>query len=132
MCSKRSTKTRDHCIPIVNFLFVFNADVPQASTCGVYISKFVRFVLVYSDVLDFVERCSCITGKSFKEVKDFVTTNYLKLLRNFSTKTQIWFESLAGPVEKLFQNEKRIRNSTVMLFKGCYQGSFMAINGIKS
>ena len=64
--SKIYDKRDDFNFEIVNFLFL-DGDVPRSPSYGVYISQFIRFARVCSNVDDFNKRNILFTAKLFKQ-----------------------------------------------------------------
>ena len=64
--TKLYNKRGDFDFDIVNFPFL-DVDVPRSTSCGVYISQFIRFARVSSHVDDFNTHNSVLTAKFLKQ-----------------------------------------------------------------
>ena len=78
-----SLKSNDSDFEIVNFPFL-NGDVPRSPSYGVYISQFIHFARVCSNIDDFNNRTLFMTAKLLKQ--DII--KFEKHFLNSTTDTQ--------------------------------------------
>ena len=96
--SKIYDKRYDFDFDIVNFPFL-DGDVPHSTSCGVYISKLIRFARVFSHVAGFCARNKILTAKPLQQGYP-----YHKLRKTFSksyrrhyelvSKFNVWLKAL--------------------------------------
>ena len=67
----------------MNFPFL-DGDVPRSASCGVYISKLIRFARISSHVDDFNTRnkVRCLRQQNFSD-KDIDIINFVRRFQNF-------------------------------------------------
>ena len=74
-------KRDDFDFDIVNFPFL-DGDVPQRTSCGIYISQHIRFARASSNLNDFNYRNKALTAKLLRQVRQ--AYRYFKLRKAFS------------------------------------------------